>query len=140
MLKVEGVNPDRIKCETHDSGYQAVKLDGCEVAVLATGGAAFNCWFSKNRHERIRFRRRSEQEAVMNAAIDEWRASGGTRLWPEPPQEPVDCVCGWKSRLISDTDRHVFVCDRVGCIYAAYSVDEWNAIQATLKAMKGVKS
>jgi len=131
MLKVEGVNPDRIKCVAYGE-RQRVDLNGITVADLNEYGPSFDGRWTDDD-----FRR--DAQAVMAAAFDAWRASGGTRLWPEPPPEPVDCVCGAKARVAFDS-RHVIVCNRTGCVYAAYSVAEWNPMQATLKALKGAKS
>lgn len=131
MLKVEGVDPARIKCEAETSGTRwalRVRLDGLTVASLSANGLLFGGHWSGGF--------KADAEAVMIAAFDEWRASDGKRLWPEPPPpRPVDCVCGGRATLVEgDFDKWV-ECD--GCLLQANSVEEWNPMQATLKALKG---
>lgn len=131
MLKVEGIDPARITCEVDQHGVCRVVLDGdCVIARLGDHGPWFDGrWMGDD------FRR--DTIAVMNACIDEWRASGGTRLWPEPLPEPVDCVCGTKAL---HGKKGPVVCDRKGCYFAANTVAEWNAIQDMLKKMKEATS
>lgn len=126
MLTVLGIDPKRITCEVGEDGVSRVYLGGVLTAWLGDHGTGFEGnWLSDD------FRR--DAQAVMNAAIDEWRASGGKRLWPEsPPPEPVDCVCGAKVRDYEDA----VYCERGCCSLTANNVIEWNAIQAALKKMK----
>lgn len=72
----------------------------------------------------------------MNAAIDEWRASGGKRLWPEPPPEPVDCVCGGKAEVVEGI---AVYCSGNKCFLRTNTVEEWNPMQDTLKKLKSAK-
>lgn len=104
MLKVGGIDPKRITCEVYKDGVSHVYLDGDYViARLDDHGPVFDGSWAGD------FRR--DAQAVMNAAIDEWRASGGKRLWPEPPPEPVDCVCGGKARIQPFGHMRYVMCD-----------------------------
>lgn len=129
-LNVQGVDPARIECRTEPNGVQSIDLDNLRCAWMSSKGRA---WFDGSRHpEHVA----SNAEAVMNAAIDHWRATG--RLFPEPTPEPVECVCGGKPKLCSSVDLPVafVVCIGVSCNLRANTVAQWNTIQAALKAAK----
>lgn len=125
-LNVPGVDPAKIECR-EDARCSRVYLDGSNIATLDSDGPLFDgCWDRGDV-----FRR--DSIAVMNAAIDHWRATG--RLFPEPKVEPVDCVCGSK---VSDGPLAVVCngCELGRCFLRANTVAEWNVIQAALKAAK----
>lgn len=133
MLKVEGIEPSRIQCRIED-GVHLVRLGGCYIARLEVNG---NVDFYGSWGDEIR----RDAHAVVNAAIDEWRASGGKRLWPEPPREPVQCVCGGAPMIGTDTSMlySMVVCSRASCHLRANTVEEWNPMQDTLKKLKSAK-
>lgn len=130
MLTIPGVDPSRIKCKVDQYGVHRVHLDDWMIVRLHEDGPLFDgswsCSSSNFRRDAI---------AVMNACIDEWRASGGKRLWPEPPPpQPVDCVCGARAYLYGEGG--YVECERDGCRLGANNVAEWNPMQDALKKLK----
>jgi len=118
-LNVPGIHPSRIECE-EKGGVQTVKVVRMGwIAKLDPIGVTF-CFAD------------DDGKAVMNAAIDHWRATG--RLFPEPLPEPVECVCGGKGKLRIDGE--VVFCGEVRCRLAANTVEQWSIMQAALKAAK----
>lgn len=122
VLNVPGIDPARIECSEED-GAQRVRLDGGLVARIVNNCVVFDATCD-------------DESAVMNAAIDHWRATG--RLFPEPKPEPkpepVDCVCGGKGKLRIDGE-FVF-CSELRCKWCAPDVASWNLAMAALKAAK----
>jgi len=128
VLSVPGIDPARIECYA-DSRVQMVRLDELRIAVIDQNGPVFDgCWDRGDV-----FRR--DAISVMNACIDHWRATG--RLFPEPPPEPVECVCGILAKAGTTPDDRTFViCKSPTCYLRANTVEQWNTMQAALKAAK----
>lgn len=124
-LSVPGVDPADIECRTDTEGVQRVKFRDRTVSFLGPEGP----WFDGNW---IDAKIRSDCQKVMNACIDNWRATG--RLFPEPLPEPVACVCGGKA-AVSQSGGDVW-CANNCCQLGANNVADWNIIQAALKAKK----
>lgn len=123
-LSVPGIDPARIECE-EDGGWQRVRVDRiCVASIDERSVPAFGFVDNLNCTK--------DRLAVMVAAFDHWRATG--RLFPEPPPEPVECVCGGKGKL--QIDGEVVFCGDVSCRLAANTVAEWSVMQAALKAAK----
>lgn len=127
-LNVPGIDPARIECCTGKDGRQVVNAMGYPVASLTLNGeVAFYANYSDSIRENCK--------KVMNAAIDHWRATG--RLFPEPSPEPVECVCGILAKAGTTPDDRTFViCKSPACYLRANTVEQWNTMQAALKAAK----
>lgn len=121
-LHVPGVDPARIVCETV-SGWDRVRIDGVCVASIADDKAPAFGWNNACQCT-------LDGVAVMNAAIDHWRATG--RLFPEPKVGPVACVCGHEAEV----GVVQVYCHGSMCHLSANNITEWNTIQAALKEKK----
>jgi len=126
-LSVPGIDPARIECE-EDGGWQRVRVDRiCVASIVERSVPAFGFVDNLNCTK--------DRLAVMVAAFDHWRATG--RLFPEPPPEPVECVCGILAKAGTTPDDRTFViCKSPTCYLRANTVEQWNVMQAALKAAK----
>lgn len=120
-LNVPGIDPARIECLENDGRQEVRIVNGGWVAALGLTGVSFS-----TRHDNACCK------VAMIAAFDHWRATG--RLFPEPPPEPVECVCGGKAKVRIDGE--FMFCSTVSCHLRANTVEQWNIMQAALKAAK----